>query len=261
MSDNEKVAVLVDAENISYQYAKLIIDEASRFGTIICKRIYGDWSNQALSSWIQPIKDYSFNAIQQFSNTKGKNASDSALIIDAMDLLHENKFQCVCIISSDSDFTRIASRLRESEIYVVGMGEQKTPSSFRSACDKFLYLDVLQNEPTKDNSEDEHNEETNSDLTENEEKNGLNKPAIAKAITNIISSGADEDGWIPLADLGRILNQNFSDFDVRNFGHSNLSGFVESFAEFEIRRNPSESNPMQKVVYVRKKPKDQKAGD
>ena len=182
-----KVAILVDAENISYRYAKLILEEAASLGTVVCKRIYGDWSDNSLSSWRKPIVEYSFNAIQQFQNTKGKNSSDSALIIDAMDLLHEDSYQCICIVSSDSDFSKLASRMRESEIFVVGMGEQKTPVSFRSACDKFLYLDVLQKEIEKEKAEVEsqsRKEKKGSDAAPSQEvESGLNRRVIVRRST------------------------------------------------------------------------------
>ena len=131
---DKKMAVLIDAENISYRYAKIILDEASNYGPLIYKRIYGDWSSPTMAPWRNLILNYSIQPIQQFANTRGKNATDSALIIDAMDLLHAGKLQGFCIVSSDSDFTRLAARLRESEMLVVGMGEKKTPASFISAC-------------------------------------------------------------------------------------------------------------------------------
>ncbi|MBQ9040113.1 MAG: NYN domain-containing protein [Clostridia bacterium] len=190
-----KVAVLIDAENIAPKYAQLILSEASNFGSVVRRRIYGDWSLTTLSSWKTPIMDYSINPIQQFHNTTGKNSSDSALIIDAMDLLHEERYQCVCIVSSDSDFTRLATRLRESEIYVVGMGEQKTPASFRSACDKFLYLDLLEKEEEKKKSEsiaaDEKGEQVMA-LRENDQ-NGLNLQTVIATINGIIDTESDED--------------------------------------------------------------------
>ena len=183
-----KVAVLIDAENISFKYAKLILDEASRQGTVVCRRIYGDWSEASLSSWKTAIMEYSFNAIQQFHNTKGKNSSDSALIIDAMDLMHESNYQCMCIVSSDSDFSKLASRLRESEIYVVGMGETKTPVSFRSSCDKFLYLDVLLNKYKEMENRIKQKQEAearSSGQSKADDKSGLNKAVIIEEIDTI----------------------------------------------------------------------------
>lgn len=257
--DNErlmKTAVLIDAENISWKYAKLILDEAARMGSVICKRIYGDWSSPSTSSWKISIMEHSLQAIQQFQNTTGKNSSDSALIIDAMDLLHEGKYQCICIVSSDSDFTRLAARLRESEVYVVGMGEQKTPVSFKNACDKFLYLDLLSKAsadtpaPSNGNSTPVAQEEQKSEDTTTE--NGLNVQAVVGAIESIISAESDEEGWYFLGDLGNRLINRFPDFDVRNFGHKKLSNFIQSIPSFEIKKEKSQGSSF-KLVYIRKK--------
>ena len=250
-----KVAVLIDAENIAPKYAQLILSEASNFGNVVCRRIYGDWSLPSLSSWKTPIMDCSINPIQQFHNTTGKNSSDSALIIDAMDLLHEERYQFVCIVSSDSDFTRLTARLRESEIYVVGMGEQKTPASFRSACDKFLYLDLLEKEVKKSENiaADEKGEQIVA-LRENDQ-NGLNLQTVIATINGIIDTESDEDGWAGLAAVGHKLNAKISDFDVRNFGCSKLTQFIRAQTVFEIKEEKSQSNPNIKVVYIRKKVK------
>ena len=149
MRKDMKVAVLIDAENISSKYAHTILQEASSLGNVIYKRIYGNWTSTQLGPWKKELLDHAIQPIQQYSNTAGKNSSDSALIIDAMDLLYQGKLDAFCIVSSDSDFTRLASRLRESEMYVMGIGEQKTPRSFISACNKFVYLDVLYAEQEK----------------------------------------------------------------------------------------------------------------
>lgn len=149
MRKDMKVAVLIDAENISSKYAHTILQEASSLGNVIYKRIYGNWTSTQLGPWKKQLLDHAIQPIQQYSNTAGKNSSDSALIIDAMDLLYQGKLDAFCIVSSDSDFTRLASRLRESEMYVMGIGEQKTPRSFISACNKFVYLDVLYAEQEK----------------------------------------------------------------------------------------------------------------
>lgn len=143
MDERKKVAVLIDAENISPKYASIILSEANNLGNVIYKRIYGNWTTTQLSSWRQPLLDHAIQPIQQYSNTNGKNSSDSALIIDAMDLLYQKRLDAFCLVSSDSDFTRLASRLRESEMLVLGMGEKKTPRAFISACNRFVYLDLL----------------------------------------------------------------------------------------------------------------------
>lgn len=168
MRKDMKIAVLIDAENISSKYANTILQEASGLGNVIYKRIYGNWTSSQLGSWKQELLDHAIQPIQQYSNTSGKNSSDSALIIDAMDLLYQNRLDAFCIVSSDSDFTRLASRLRESEMYVLGMGEQKTPRAFISACNKFVYLDVLAGQKkkrndSKDASRDKKRENSSAD--------------------------------------------------------------------------------------------------
>lgn len=170
MRKDMKIAVLIDAENISSKYANTILQEASGLGNVIYKRIYGNWTSSQLGSWKQELLDHAIQPIQQYSNTSGKNSSDSALIIDAMDLLYQNRLDAFCIVSSDSDFTRLASRLRESEMYVLGMGEQKTPRAFISACNKFVYLDVLAGQKkkrndSKDASRDKKRESSSADRT------------------------------------------------------------------------------------------------
>jgi len=143
MEQDKKFALLIDAENISPQYIDIILSEANNLGNVIYKRIYGNWTSPQMGSWKSTILDNAIQPVQQYSNTSGKNSSDSALIIDTMDLLYRTQLDGFCIVSSDSDFTRLASRLRESDKYVLGMGESKTPRSFISACNRFLYLDVL----------------------------------------------------------------------------------------------------------------------
>ena len=255
-----KLAILIDAENISHRYARLILDEADRFGSVICKRIYADWSSPSSLSWKKAVMDYSIQPIQQFSNASGKNSSDSALIIDAMDLLHEGKLQGFCIVSSDSDFTRLAARLRESEMLVVGMGEQKTPASFMSACDKFLYLDVLLNEkaglPSRGAGGSTQSPAKNPAAEPDYDsavKSGMDRDEIIKAINELISENSDEDDWMFLGLLGNRLLSKFPDFDPRNFGFSKMTPFVESLNLYEFKSEANPSTPTTKRVYIRKK--------
>ena len=265
---SRKIAVLIDAENISYQYARLVLDEASRFGTVICKRIYADWSGVATASWRKVVQDYSIHPIQQFSNVAGKNASDSAMIIDAMDLLHEGRLQGFCLVSSDSDFTRLASRLRESEMLVVGMGEQKTPSSFINACDKFLYLDILLKDQEQETGPAEKAKPKQSGkakisaavadgkTVEPDDtllKPGMNKEAIIKTIAELIDENSDEDGWYLMGSLGNRLLSQYPDFDARNFGFSKLTAFVKSIGIYDFRSDPLPANPNIQLVYVRRR--------
>lgn len=263
LEEGKRIAVLIDADNISPAYVKILLDEASNYGTIVYKRIYGDWSKPALSSWHSVILDYSIHAIQQFSNTKGKNATDSAMIIDAMDLLHTGRLQGFCIVSSDSDFTRLASRLRESEMMVIGMGEKKTPASFISACDRFCYLDVLLEEKRKADRKNEKEPAAKPKAVAKQAKKepqaavgfrtGRDINEVVKAIGELIDEQSDEEGWMFLGGLGNGLLNRYPDFDVRNFGHRKLSAFVKSLGLYECR---SDDNV---VYYIRKKPEKEKA--
>jgi len=250
-----KIAVLIDAENISSKYMDIILNEANALGNVIYKRIYGDWTMQNMSSWKEVILDNSIQPIQQYRNAAGKNSTDSSLIIDTMDLLYLGKLNGFCIVSSDSDFTRLAARLRESEIYVLGMGEQKTPRSFISACNKFLYLDILyekrqqntengeQNSPVPENG---NSVKENKDNKENKEKKTKaaakkttvkNIDKIKQALQEITEENADIDGWVYLSILGSFLIKRFPKFDVKKYGYSKLGLFVESLDMFETRQD------------------------
>ncbi len=268
-----KLAVLIDAENISSKYIEVILSEANALGNVIYKRIYGNWTTTNMNAWKKAILDNAIHPIQQYSNTTGKNASDSSLIIDAMDLLYLGKLNGFCIVSSDSDFTRLASRLRESEVYVLGMGEKKTPRSFISACNKFSYLDILYaaskkqvkpEEPQMEepDSDSEHREssiltkkelqqilKTHREEDETEEKAGSNIQAIKLALQELAEENSDDDGLIFSGKLGDLLNKQFPDFDVRNFGYRKFVPFVNSLKLFETIRSDANS----KVILFRLK--------
>ena len=251
-----RIAVLIDAENISSKYTDVILSEANALGNVIYKRIYGDWTKQIMGSWKDVILDNSIQPIQQYSNTSGKNSTDSSLIIDTMDLLNSGRINGFCIVSSDSDFTRLAARLRESEMYVLGMGEQKTPRSFISACNKFSYLDILY-ATSKKITDEENEEQKDFAVIKQNSSNGnngkykpiVNKPKIKAAKTGsdierikmtlkyLAEEHSDDDGWIYSAELGNLLNKQFPDFDVRNFGHNKFVRFIESLDLFESKRN------------------------
>lgn len=196
MRKDMKIAVLIDAENISSKYAHTILQEASGLGNVIYKRIYGNWTSSQLGSWKQELLDHAIQPIQQYSNTSGKNSSDSALIIDAMDLLYQNRLDAFCIVSSDSDFTRLASRLRESEMYVLGMGEQKTPRAFISACNKFVYLDVLAGQKKKHSTAKNTSRQKRRDASSSERAQQENAEQTRKG-TNIEKSEATESKASP----------------------------------------------------------------
>lgn len=246
MDKDKRIAVLIDADNVSDKYIKFIFDEIANHGTPTYKRIYGDWTKPQLASWKNLLLNYSITPIQQYSYTIGKNSTDAALIIDAMDILYSQNVDGFCIVSSDSDFTKLASRLREAGMYVLGMGEKKTPSPFIAACEKFKYLEVLASTvidaPATNNKEDEEkNNKLNASMTSLEE--------IIGAIKIIITETSDEDGWAFLGDVGNMLNRRYPDFDTRNYGYSKLTPFVSSLKHFEIQsRKTSKTNVSLKYI-------------
>ncbi|PJJ29030.1 uncharacterized protein (TIGR00288 family) [[Clostridium] celerecrescens 18A] len=220
MLSDKKFAVLIDSDNISAKYITSILDEMTRYGVITYKRIYGDWTSSQMGKWKMELLENSITPIQQFSNTVGKNATDSALIIDAMDLLYTDNVDGFCIVSSDSDFTRLASRLRESGKEVIGMGEDKTPKSFRAACTVFTNLEVL--------------------LDQEEDGTGggaIGKEVIEQDITSILLENEDKNKATGLGEIGNRLVKKYSDFDVRNYGYSSLSKFLEEMGGFELRKS------------------------
>lgn len=250
MDKELKLAVLIDADNISDKYIKIILDETAKTGVATYKRIYGDWTNRRLVSWKNVLLDNSITPIQQYSYTTGKNATDSAMIIDAMDILYSGTVDGFCIASSDSDFTRLVARLRESGMYVTGMGESKTPKPFISACNQFKYLDILLSKEQNEENEIRKEETAAVESTgakaaakatktkkgkaasakkEKEElKPQTNLTMIKRAIISLVEECSDDDEWILSAELRNQLGKRFPDFDVRNFGHSKFSSFIKS---------------------------------
>lgn len=273
MEKEMKIAVLIDAENIAPKYIGVILSEANGLGNVIFKRIYGNWTCSQMNSWKNVILDNSLQPMQQYNNASGKNSSDSSLIIDAMDLLYTDRLNAFCIVSSDSDFTRLAARLRESEMYVLGMGEQKTPRSFISACNKFAYLDILYSnsknvrssrKPEKTEKSDKNREKKPNGAEEKaaqlkqaaapvkappkeeeqDEPNGLAMADIKASLIQFAEEKADDDGWIHAAKLADLLGKKFPDFDARNFGKKTFLPFVKSLNLFEVKRK-------QTVVYLK----------
>lgn len=248
MESDKNIAVLIDADNVSSKYIKFIFDEISNHGTPTYKRIYGDWTKPQLAGWKTVLLNFSITPIQQYGYTTGKNSTDAALIIDAMDILYSKNVDGFCIVSSDGDFTRLAARLREAGMFVIGMGEKKTPTPFISACEKFKYLEVL--ESSTSNVEKNRVEES--------EKNGgqkagmSSKMEIIKAIQTIVTEISDEDGWAGLGAVGSTLSRRFPDFDTRNYGYSKLTPFIASLKIFEVQsRKIGDSNTHHN--YVRNK--------
>lgn len=230
MADRKSLALLIDSDNVSAKYIQGIMNElTSRHGQVTYRRIYGDWTSNQMGKWKDVLAEYSLTPMQQFANTKGKNATDSFLIIDAMDILYEGKVTGFCIVSSDSDFTRLASRLRDAGMMVVGMGEQKTPRSFRNACSVFTGLELL--------IEDE--EQETSAEKEAAKENAVSKRDIASAIVDIISENEGQGTQTDLSEIGSRLVGIYPDFDVRSFGYSQLSKFLESFDNLQLDRQDS----------------------
>ncbi|MDE7446040.1 MAG: NYN domain-containing protein [Lachnospiraceae bacterium] len=221
--DNKRFALLIDADNISAKYIGAILEELSTYGITTYKRIYGDWTSTQATKWKGELLENSVIPVQQFSNTVGKNATDSTLIIDAMDILYTGNVDGFCIVSSDSDFTRLASRLRESGMEVIGMGEEKTPRSFRVACTRFVNLENL------------GNQDDDTDGKEGKD-NTISRDVIFNAITNIINENENKGKSVELASVGNRLVTMYPDFDVRNYGYSLLSKFVEDAGLFLLEK-------------------------
>lgn len=233
-TSEKRFAVLIDADNVSADYLNPIFDELSNHGVATIKRIYGDWTSPSLAKWKQALLEFSIIPIQQYSYTSGKNATDSALIIDAMDILYSPRVAIdgFCIISSDSDFTRLASRLREDGKTVIGMGEKKTPAAFVNACEQFKYLEVLAESSKADAEEEEEEKQTKSPAPKT---SSPTRATLSKAITAIIDDVSDADGWASLGSVGQRLNTRYPAFDSRNYGYKKLSLLANSFRRFEVQ--------------------------
>ncbi len=254
--EDKRFALLIDGENVSAKYIKGILEELSNEGVITYKRIYGDWTSANMQGWKDVLLENSVTPIQQYSYTTGKNATDSAMIIDAMDILYAGNVEGFCLASSDSDFTRLASRLREAGKIVVGMGERKTPSPFIAACNKFKYLEVLQNPEPEAPECPERKEIMENDSAaggQNTARTSLRE--IRRAVRTIIDdSSEDDDQWVPLSIVGDTLIKRFPEFDVRNYGHRKLTTFVKALDAFEVREVPSPIDRNTKKIYVRTRP-------
>ena len=254
-----KFALLIDSDNISADYIKIILDELSKYGTVTYKRIYWDWTRSNSSKWKDVLLANSINPVQQYSYTTGKNATDSAMIIDAMDILYSGNVDGYCLVSSDSDFTRLAARLRESGKLVLGMGEEKTPKPFISACNQFKYLDLLYNNQQEEEKKEELAiaGEARKASRQNTSGNKKNKDLkrVRKAINAIIEKFSDEEGWLSSGQLGDQLGKRLPDFDVRNYGYSKLTTFIKSLGNYEAGMIPTGSG--RKQIYFRIKEKKQ----
>ncbi|MEG1377557.1 MAG: NYN domain-containing protein, partial [Myroides sp.] len=228
--NDERLAVLIDADNVPYANVKEMLEEISKNGTPTIKRIYGDWTKPTLSGWKNVLLDNAITPIQQYSYTSGKNSSDSALIIDAMDILYSEKVNGFCIVSSDSDFTRLATRLREAGMTVIGIGEKKTPQPFISSCNKFIYIEILKvKEPVNEVASTRRKKTATTE-------NPLNKIDIKtiKLIEDSVDDLADESGWTFLGNLGNLISKKKPDFDPRNYGFTKLYPLIKHIGKFEI---------------------------
>lgn len=255
VQDAKKLAVLIDAENAQLSALKATMTELAKYGYISVKRAYADWTLPNLKNWKDPLNELAIQPIQQFSYTQGKNSSDAAMIIDAMDLLYSNKFNAFALVSSDSDFTKLATRLKESQIYVYGVGKKQTPEAFINACDTFLYLDVLK---TLD-SDEEYNSMFNELIPSKTTKNQYNKQQLCQdtklinTLRNAAEERSEDNGWTLLDIAGSFIKRQSPDFDPRNYGYEKLSALIEVTNLFDIKKEPVEGSNHVKTYYRDKK--------
>ena len=239
----EKLAVLIDADNAQPSIVDGLLVEIAKYGTANVKRIYGDWTRSGLKGWKEVLLEYSIQPIQQFGYTSGKNATDSALIIDAMDLLYTAKFDGFCIVSSDSDFTKLASRIREAGLFVYGFGEKKTPKAFVSACDKFIFTEVLR---TQDDSSEKIKRETTNELKKDTK--------LVNLLRNAVEASSDDSGWAHLASVGSNVAKQAPEFDPRNYGYKKLGELASATNLFQIEERTVGDGPS-KSIYLKDKRK------
>lgn len=246
MKNDIKLAVLIDGDNIPSAYVKEMMEEIAKYGNPTIKRIYGDWTKPALAKWKKLLLENAITPIQQYGYTTGKNATDSAMIIDAMDILYSEKVNGFCLVSSDSDFTRLATRLREAGMNVIGIGEKKTPEPFIVACDRFIYIEILRSRIKET--------ESNATPDKAEKKAEVDKitPKVIKLISSTIFDLADDDGWAFLGDVGSLLQKKQPNFDSRNYGFEKLTPLIKSIGKFEIDQRDSYKGKF-KLIYVRNK--------
>jgi len=245
-----KLAVLIDADNVPYASVKEMFEEIANYGTPTFKRIYADWTKQTVTGWKKVLLENAITPIQQYSYSTGKNASDSALIIDAMDILYTGKVDGFCIVSSDSDFTRLATRLREAGMKVIGIGEKKTLNPFITACDKFIYIEILKKKPVIA-ADVEPKAASKKGKEHNQPLSRIDPETIALFISSITDLG-DDNGWAYLGDLGNLILKKRPDFDPRNYGFSKMLPLIKSMNKFEVdERETGRSHT--KHIYIRKK--------
>ncbi len=254
-SKDRKLAILIDADNVPYANIKGIMEEIAKYGNPTTKRIYADWTKPSVSGWKNVLLENAITPIQQYSYSTGKNATDSAMIIDAMDILYSGKVDGFCIISSDSDFTRLATRLREAGMLVIGIGEKKTLHPFIAACDRFIYIEILGIRKEKESEEQKVDGAPVRKPVRKKPVPTIPKLNIVviKLIASTINDVADENGWANLADVGSLIIKKQPDFDPRNFGFQKLTPLIRSIPSIEIDERES-GNKTIKHIYIRNKP-------
>ncbi len=245
MNINSNIAVLIDGDNIPSAHIKEMMEEVAKYGNPTIKRIYGDWTRPGLTKWKNLLLENAITPIQQYGYTTGKNATDSAMIIDAMDILYSGKVDGFCLVSSDSDFTRLATRLREAGMLVIGIGEKKTPNPFIVACDRFIYIEILKKQSVEKLENKEQNQEPTVDKITKKEIN-----LIATTIRDL----SDDDGWAFLGDVGSLLQKKRPNFDSRNYGFDKLTPLIKSIDRFEIDQRENHKSK-HKLIFVKIKEK------
>jgi uncharacterized LabA/DUF88 family protein len=247
---NKSIALLIDAENISPSYIEIIIDEANKYGTINYRRVYGDWTTPQLNPWKRKISEFGLTPVQQYAYTSGKNASDFTLIIDAMDILYSGKVSSFCIVSSDSDFTKLVTRLREDDIFVFGMGESKTPISLVNSCETFAYLDkMLASDKLIEQVEEESKPETAPSKKKKTATKAISSITplrrVKQELKNIINANLEDDGWAYWSLVAQLLQKKFPGFHPRNYGEKfRTLAFIENMKEFEVKKETT-------VIFIR----------
>ena len=236
------LAVLIDGDNIPSAHVKEMMEEIAKYGNPTIKRIYGDWTNPHLSKWKNLLLQNAITPIQQYAYTTGKNATDSAMIIDAMDILYSEKVNGFCLVSSDSDFTKLATRLREAGMQVIGIGEKKTPTPFIVACEKFIYIEILRKQSTS--KEDINKKDEAVEIIDRI------TPKVIKLISSTITDSSDEDGWAFLGDVGSLIQKKQPNFDSRNYCFEKLTPLIKSTGKFEIDQRET-SKSRHKLIYVK----------
>ena len=243
-----RLAVLIDSDNAQPAIVEALLAEVAKYGTAHVKRAYGDWTGTSLRGWKEQLLDQSIQPIQQFAYTKGKNATDAAMVIDAMDLLYSDRFDGFCLVSSDSDFTRLAARIRESGLTVYGFGERKTPKPFVAACDKFIYIENL----LYDQSSTTPTAVTLKPAPPTPAAKLKKDAALVNLLRNAVEAASDEDGWAALASVGHIITKQRPEFDSRNYGYAKLNALIAATTLFDLDRQGSGDGKAH-IIYVRDK--------